>query len=68
MVISDIEQWLMMVNGQAKRALVAAKDSLNGVRVTAMQPHTLADRMAYFATRVTWCRQDQHVQLVKAEQ
>ena len=31
---------------------MVAKDSLNGVRVTAMQPHTLADRMAYFATRV----------------
>eukprot|EP00434_Breviolum_minutum_P029997 symbB.v1.2.026525.t1/scaffold2656.1/size73803/3 len=40
----DAPQWEMPHN-------VWAPDSLNGVRVTAMQPHTLADRMAYFAMR-----------------
>lgn len=40
----DAPQWEMPHN-------VWSPDSLNGVRVTAMQPHTLADRMAYVATR-----------------
>ena len=39
-----------------------AEDSLNGVRVTAMQPHTLADRMAYVATRVSWSELEERVE------
>lgn len=39
-----------------------AEDSLNGVRVTAMQPHTLADRMAYVATRVSWSELEEKVE------
>ncbi|CAK9071174.1 unnamed protein product [Durusdinium trenchii] len=40
----DAPQWEMPHN-------VWAPGSLNGVRVSAMQPHTLADRMAYLTTR-----------------
>jgi hypothetical protein len=39
-----------------------AEDSLNGVRVTAMQPHTLADRMAYVATRVSCSELEEKVE------
>lgn len=56
----------LVTNGAGHAGLLqvesGAEDSLNGVRVTAMQPHTLADRMAYVATRVSWSELEEKVE------